>query len=77
MLCATYRLRELQDQRVKLALDLLEFDQPVEKAMHYACGNTLVTDNLDTAKELAYGKDLSLRVKVISFSFALFHNVHT
>jgi hypothetical protein len=57
------RLRELQSQKVKLAVDLLEFDEPVTKAMWYACGDTLVTDTLDQAKELAYG-DKSLRVKV-------------
>lgn len=57
------RLRELQNQRVKLALDLLEFEEPVTKAMWYACGNTLVTDTLDQAKELAYG-DQAMRVKV-------------
>ena len=54
---------------MKLALDLLEFDESVTKAMWYACGNTIVTDSLDQAKELAYGKDLSIRVKV-SFAHA-------
>ena len=58
-----HRLRELQSQKVKLAVDLLEFDEPVTKAMWYACGDTLVTDTLDQAKDLAYG-DKSLRVKV-------------
>ena len=49
------RLRELQDRNVKLAVDLLEFEEPVAKAVWYACGNTLVTETLEQAKSLAYG----------------------
>jgi chromosome segregation ATPase len=45
-------------------VDLLEFEEPVTKAMWYACGNTLVTETLEQAKALAYGRDMSLRVKV-------------
>ena len=66
----THRLRELEGQKVKLALDLLEFDEPVTSAMWYACGNTLVTDTLEEAKKLAYGKK-DFKVKVL---FVLFIN---
>jgi len=55
---------------VKLALDLLEFDEPVTKAMWYVCGNTVVTDTLEQAKALAYNGDPKFRVKV-SFSAVL------
>ena len=58
------KLRELQDQKVKLALDLLEFEEPTRKAMLYACGDALVTDTLEQAKELAYSKNSNFRVKV-------------
>jgi structural maintenance of chromosome 1 len=50
---------------VKLAIDLLEFDERVEKAMWYACGDTLVTDTLAQAKELAYNRK-DIRVKVVA-----------
>jgi len=56
-------LRALQDRNIKLAVDLLEFEEPVTKAMWYACGDTLVTETLEQVKELAYGKS-GLRVKV-------------
>jgi len=65
------RLRELQDQKVKLAVDLLDFDEPVTKAMWYACGDTVVTETLEQAKQLAYGRDNGLRVKVSSLVLSL------
>ena len=57
--------RQISSQHVKLAIDLLEFDERVEKAMWYACGDTLVTDTLAQAKELAYNRK-DIRVKVVA-----------
>eukprot|EP00245_Coleochaete_scutata_P002170 TRINITY_DN1284_c0_g1_i1.p1 TRINITY_DN1284_c0_g1~~TRINITY_DN1284_c0_g1_i1.p1 ORF type:complete len:1228 (-),score=375.50 TRINITY_DN1284_c0_g1_i1:655-4338(-) len=39
----------------KLLVDVIEYDREIEKALLYACGNTLVCDTLDEARHLAYG----------------------
>mmetsp|Transcript_66287 Transcript_66287/g.138163 ORF Transcript_66287/g.138163 Transcript_66287/m.138163 type:complete len:1268 (-) Transcript_66287:281-4084(-) len=51
----------------KLAVDIIDFDPAVEKAMWYATGNTVVVPTLEDAKRLAYSSQHSgLRCKVVS-----------
>eukprot|EP00961_Rhodomonas_salina_P023332 313489-Rhodomonas_salina.1 len=51
----------------KLALDIIDFDPAVEKAMWYATGGTVVVSTLDDAKRLAYSQQRSdMRCKVVS-----------
>jgi structural maintenance of chromosome 1 len=40
----------------RLAVDVLEFDSSVERAIHYACGNALVCDTMDIARHVVYDK---------------------
>lgn len=42
--------------RYKLALDVISFEENVATAMQYACGNTLICDTLEDARNLAYRK---------------------
>ncbi|KAJ1481286.1 hypothetical protein T484DRAFT_1808134 [Baffinella frigidus] len=50
----------------KLALDLIDFDKAVEKAMWYATGNTVVVPTFEDAKRLAFGSAERLSCKVVS-----------
>lgn len=49
------RLRSL-NPRARLALDLVHFDRSLEKAVHYVCGNTLVVDTVDVARDICYNQ---------------------
>jgi len=49
------KLRQLTSQTVKLAIDVLQYDNSIAKAIAYACGNTLICSTLDEAKQLAFG----------------------
>eukprot|EP00960_Hanusia_phi_P002000 57676-Hanusia_phi.AAC.4 len=65
------RLRMIQG--AKLALDCIEYDKSVEKAMWYVTGNTVLVPTLQDAKNLAYQSQSvsSLRCKVVSHDGAL------
>jgi structural maintenance of chromosome 1 len=39
---------------MKLVVDVVDFDESIKAAVLYACGNTLVCDNVDEAKQLCY-----------------------
>lgn len=40
----------------RLALDVIDFDVAVERAMLFSCGNALVCDSLEVARHVAYDK---------------------
>ena len=40
----------------RLAVDVIQYDYAVERAMHYACGNALVCDTMDVARYVCYDK---------------------
>ena len=40
----------------RLAVELIQFDASVERAMHHACGNALICDNMDIARHVCYEK---------------------
>jgi structural maintenance of chromosome 1 len=40
----------------RLAVDVIEFDPSVERAMHHACGNALVCDTMDVARYVCWEK---------------------
>jgi structural maintenance of chromosome 1 len=63
------RLRALGGS-AKLVVDVLTFDPAIEKAVHYALGNTLVCDSEKEAKELAFGKE---RQKAVTLSGTVIH----
>jgi structural maintenance of chromosome 1 len=40
----------------RLAVDVLQFDASIERAMHFACGNALVCDTIAIARMICYEK---------------------
>jgi len=51
------RLRSLEsDSRYRLCADVITCDESVRKAVLYAVGNTVVCNDLDSARELCFGK---------------------
>jgi structural maintenance of chromosome 1 len=46
----------------RLAIDAINFDTAVERAMSYACGNALIAEDDKTAKYLAYEKNIQSTV---------------
>ncbi|KAK5136253.1 hypothetical protein LTR08_003860 [Meristemomyces frigidus] len=57
-------LRGLQ-QGVRLAIDTIEFDTNIERAMSFACGNTIVTDTLKIARNLCYERNVDAKAVVL------------
>lgn len=53
---------DLRRQQYTLCYDVLEFDPSVEVAVRYAVGNTVVADNLTTARTLAYRERIRERI---------------
>lgn len=51
----------------RLAVDVIQFDPVVERAMHHACGNALVCDTMEIARHVCYDKGQEVKGKA-SFS---------
>jgi structural maintenance of chromosome 1 len=49
------RARIAQDGRFRLAADVITCDESIKKAVLYAVGNTVVSDDLNAARELCFG----------------------
>ena len=64
------RLRSLSPQ-ARLAIDVIQFPPAVERAVHYACGNTMVCDTLDVARNICYER--GQRVKAVSLDGTIIH----
>ncbi|KFA73544.1 hypothetical protein S40288_07689 [Stachybotrys chartarum IBT 40288] len=45
----------------RLTIDTINFDSSVERAMSYACGSSIVCDNLDIAKHICYEKRIPVK----------------
>ena len=48
-------------RNMRLAIDTVDFDSAVERAMLSACGNAMVCDDLETAKYLVYEKRIEAK----------------
>jgi structural maintenance of chromosome 1 len=48
-------------QGVRLAIDTIDFDTSLERAMSYACGNSVVCDNISIARNLCYQKGIDAK----------------
>jgi len=46
------------DEHCNLALDLVGYDEQLEKAMKYVFGNTLVCTDMNSAKQVAFDRDI-------------------
>ena len=58
-------------QGVRLAIDVIEYDSQFERAMSYACGNALVTDNLQIARDLVYKR--GVEAKAVALDGTVIH----
>ena len=45
----------------RLAVDVIQFDPAVERAMHHACGNALVCDTMEIARFVCYDKEQEVK----------------
>ncbi|KAI9888933.1 MAG: Structural maintenance of chromosomes protein 1 [Vezdaea aestivalis] len=57
--------------RARLAIDTIEFDNSVERAMLYACGNAIVCDDLGIAKNIVYDK--GIEAKAVTLDGTVIH----
>ncbi|OZJ06654.1 hypothetical protein BZG36_00272 [Bifiguratus adelaidae] len=58
-------------QGARLAIDVIQYDERLEKAIRYACGNALVCDTLDIAKDICYNQQQE--VKAVTLDGTLIH----
>lgn len=56
---------------MRMAIDTIVFDNSVERAMLYACGNAIVCDDLQVAKYICYDK--GLEVKAVTLDGTVIH----
>ena len=56
---------------VRMAIDTIEFDSSVERAMLYSCGNAVVCDDLKVAKYVCYEKGID--VKAVTLDGTVIH----
>lgn len=56
---------------MRMAIDTIEFESAVERAMQYACGNAVVCDDLEVAKYICYEK--GLEVKAVTLDGTVIH----
>lgn len=59
------RLRSIE-RGARLAVDVIQFDPAVERAIHHACGNALVCDNMEIARRVCYDKGQEIKGVFIS-----------
>lgn len=64
------RLRHIDD-RARPTIDIIDYDPELERAIQYACGNSMVCDNIQIAKELRWRKNID--VKVVTLDGSLIH----
>ncbi|KLO14413.1 cohesin complex subunit psm1 [Schizopora paradoxa] len=55
----------------RLAVDVIQYEPAVERAMHYACGNALVCDNMEVARYVCYDK--GQEVKAVTLEGTIIH----
>jgi len=47
--------------KARLTIDTIDFDSSLERAMAYACGSSIVCDDLQTAKDIVYRKHMQVK----------------
>ncbi|ESK86076.1 cohesin complex subunit psm1 [Moniliophthora roreri MCA 2997] len=55
----------------RLAVDVIQYEPAVERAMHHACGNALVCDTMDVARYVCYEK--GQEVKAVTLEGTIIH----
>lgn len=56
---------------VRLAIDTIDFDHSLERAMSYACGSSIVCDSLDIAKNVCFQRNI--QVKAVTLEGYVIH----
>lgn len=70
-------LRQALDDRYRLAVDVIHCPDPaIRPAVRYAVGNTVVADDLDTARQLCFGQTQH-RVKAVTLQGAVISRAGT
>jgi len=64
------RLRSLSPQ-ARLAIDVIQYAPVIERAVSYACGNAMVCDTLDVARNICYER--AQRVKAVTLDGTIIH----
>jgi structural maintenance of chromosome 1 len=64
------RLRSLS-KGARLAIDVVQYNETLERAIQYVCGNALVCDTMEVAKHVCYG--LGQQVKAVALDGTVFH----
>lgn len=57
--------------KARLTIDTIEFDSSLERAMAYACGSSIVCDDLETAKHICYER--KIHVKAVTLEGFVIH----
>jgi structural maintenance of chromosome 1 len=57
--------------KARLTIDTIEFDSSLERAMAYACGSSIVCDDLATAKQICYKR--GIQVKAVTLEGFVIH----
>jgi structural maintenance of chromosome 1 len=57
--------------KARLTIDTIDFDSSLERAMSYACGSSIVCDDLATAKHICYNKQI--QVKAVTLEGFVIH----
>lgn len=61
----------------RLAVDVIQFEPAVERAMHHACGNALVCDTMEVARYVCYDKGQEVKGVMIFNILTLLHIINT
>ncbi|KAK3955322.1 RecF/RecN/SMC [Pseudoneurospora amorphoporcata] len=59
----------------RLTIDTIDFDPSLERAISYACGGSVVCDNLHIAKDIVYGR--KIQVKAVTLEGFVIHKAGT
>ncbi|KAG0313718.1 Structural maintenance of chromosomes protein 1 [Dissophora globulifera] len=64
------RLRNVS-KGARLAVDVVQYDSSLERAIQYVCGDALVCDTMEVAKQVCY--ELDQQVKAVALDGTVFH----
>ena len=59
----------------RLAVDVIQYEPAVERAMHHACGNALVCDSMEVARYVCYEKGQEVK-GMSDICLILIHDIH-
>uniref|UniRef100_H2YW16 SMC hinge domain-containing protein n=1 Tax=Ciona savignyi TaxID=51511 RepID=H2YW16_CIOSA len=68
------QLREIKEPRgVKLVIDVIKYELPaIKRALQFTCGNSLVCENADDARKVAFGQVQRHKFKAVALDGTLF-----